>query len=229
MTVAPTDRSNIPSRNLGFFEEPTMTARSGEDQALCIFFVRMRSNFQKGSDLRISSARLLKDLRVSSTLPLATPELTRQCTAWFHGHASELKTIRHLDIPPYNRKHMMKNQSILCLLPRQIALFTEVTVLCLNNASLTSLPAAIGDLTKLRQLILKNGQLKGLPQEIRELKELEVLDLSRNWQLSSLPDLTPLIKLAQLYLAPPNQIRSSDLVTLYFHNKVVVHLRAQPV
>jgi protein scribble len=56
----------------------------------------------------------------------------------------------------------------------------NLTVLGLNDMSLTNLPSDLGSLTSLTSLELRENLLRQLPDSLAQLKKLERLDLGDN-------------------------------------------------
>ena len=78
----------------------------------------------------------------------------------------------------------------------------NLQVLALQNNSIAEVPPAIGSFTKLKKLILAGNNITHLPKEIGNLVNLEVLDLSKNSSLATLPaSMQNLTKLKQVNLS----------------------------
>ena len=72
-------------------------------------------------------------------------------------------------------------------LPRSVfSLSSSLTILQIDNNSLTELPSAIGQLRKLTTLTASHNKLASIPESLARLTMLEELDLSNN-QLSTIP------------------------------------------
>ncbi|MHA2294569.1 MAG: leucine-rich repeat domain-containing protein [Candidatus Hodarchaeales archaeon] len=72
-------------------------------------------------------------------------------------------------------------------LPEEIANFTELEELVLDDNLLEELPAAIGQLKKLKKLSIEKNKLKSLPDSIGDVNSLESLVLYYN-ELTTLPE-----------------------------------------
>ncbi|MEL6439281.1 MAG: GTP-binding protein, partial [Cyanobacteria bacterium J06621_8] len=101
-------------------------------------------------------------------------------------------------------------------LPVEIVQLTNLSVLDLNSNSLSSLPAEIGQLTNLSVLDLQDNSLSSLPAEIGQLTNLSELYLNSN-SLSNLPaEIGQLTNLSKLYLnsnslpIPPEILEKAD-------------------
>lgn len=102
-----------------------------------------------------------------------------------------IKPLTHLDL----------SSNVLTVLPGQIGVFQDLTVINLQDNSLTSLPEEITTLTKLNKLFLNRNKINKLPKKIENLRDLRVLNISYNF-LEELPDaLVDLVMLEKLDLS----------------------------
>lgn len=109
---------------------------------------------------------------------------------------------------PSTLGRMNIRNNLLEILPLEIGVFRNLTILSLGNNKLTSLPTAIGSLKKLIALELNENHLGVLPDEIGNLDNLESLYLQHNNLLSLPATMGNLTKLRYL------DITDNDLQTI---------------
>jgi hypothetical protein len=116
-------------------------------------------------------------------------------------------------------------------LPPEIGQLPNLQLLSLSGSQLTVLPTQISQLVKLEELYLNGNQLTELPPEICQLPNLRRLELEKN-QLKKLPlEIGQLIKLHTLYLngnqlteLPPEICKLTGLGDLDLRNNQLTKL-----
>ena len=162
--------------------------------ALIAIWPKIRAQHQAVPQLQTADA-----IRTWLTNPTNAPVLNGITVLDFSGLKLEVLPPEIAGFTQLQKLFLNDNQLI--MLPKEISALTHLVVLYLSNNRITSLPKEIGALKMLYAFRLSNNQLVSLPKEIGALKRLHEFNLSNN-QLVSLPkEIGALAQLSELDLS----------------------------
>lgn len=174
-------------------------------------------------NLQIMWAELYSEISmVSATKPPVRTSSAEIIRNWMAEHQEDLARIKvaHLSdeeesihltcLPPEiayftNLEELYLDDNHLLALPESLAKLRALTTLTLSNNNFIIVPDVIMQLTQLKELVLRKNHLDTLPENIASLQDLELLDVSQN-SIDTLPDEIGALRSLKILNISNNQI-----------------------